>query len=494
MGIDPKFGRYCDECGHGIDKAHRIYKGNEYCGSCYARVFVSTPCVECGKNARIHRHSEAPAHCRQCVIKDRVCVRCAKPVLKAGMLTEHGNPVCPSCVPYFLTKQRCPGCGEMASRLSRAMRYGIDEKICNKCRDRLTHKSCSRCGKYRAVMGYTEHEKPLCQHCLPDVQANHSCPGCGKIMPGLGKAQCTACLNWARLSKEVSLYRLSFEQEWVGELLEYFFRWLHQKNPDDPDLISDFLRNEPLFCDLDRKFIHAEDISEKSLLLQFSVLYLRSHLLASSFLQHHFGFALSEESKLEAAEIERVKKKIEENRQKAWGPLFEEYAGRLFSLKKNIRTIRLYLRAVEKFCTYAELGETPFSNSDILKFLRVHGGSKDSLHPFVTFCRDVKQWEVAMPSDRIVKKQRIPANVKKVKALSEYMIKIRRQGEDKANPALLKQALALAYAIPVKHLNSHRCQLSSSGALLEIIYQDERISVPDELLWITKRVLGIPAE
>lgn len=489
MGFEYKFGRYCDECGRSMAKAHRIYKGAEYCSSCYARVFIQVPCLECDGSVRVHKNSVEKSICNQCVRRARTCYRCGKPVPKAGMISENGNPICPSCSYHFSEERRCPSCGELSKRLSSAPRYGVHEKICDRCRTRLSHKTCSRCRKYRVIKACDLDRKPLCQSCLPDLECSHPCPGCGVVLPGNGRSRCVACLNWARLRSEVELHKNVLEHDWAADLFDAFSRWLYADRRHEPALLTKFKKHEEVFEALDQTFRSVSEITPSSLLESFSVQYLRNHMLATEFLQAFLGFEISMESKVEVAEQGRIEKKLADSLTQPWGALLKEYYDSLRGAQLSARTIRLYLRAAEKFCDFIRLEDGPFTNQDLLKFLKRYGGSRASLHRFVTFARDRKAWNVAMPETTSLAKQRRQV-MSSVSELSALMDSIRDQGVEGVRRETLMGAMALAFDIPSNRLNGQFCQLVDTRGGIRLQYDGELLIVPEELQPVVEKLFS----
>lgn len=177
MSVDTKAGRYCDGCGRTIAKAHRIFEGKDYCSTCYANTFISKSCLQCGASARVHKHAQGDAQCRKCSLKGRVCQRCDRPIIGGAGMISAGKPVCSSCTPHFREARPCERCGRLSTRLSAVPQMGIKEKICDRCRSDVLHKTCSICRKSRKVAGYAPANKPYCVQCIPGQELNHLCPG-----------------------------------------------------------------------------------------------------------------------------------------------------------------------------------------------------------------------------------------------------------------------------------------------------------------------------
>lgn len=236
MGIDKKGVRFCDECGRGIAKAHKIHKSHEYCDTCYPRVFPSVPCSQCGESARPHRNDPQPPVCTACEIAQRKCIRCEKSVPRAALVLD-GKAVCPSCVPYFREPAACAHCDRKTTRLSSAPSHGITEKICESCRNKLTHATCGGCGKYRKVAQRSELGA-RCVRCVDNPEVEHACPDCGSAVHGAGKSRCRSCANKIAMMRELNLTSAIFRNEWVAILWTRFGIWLHGQNAAKANLIS----------------------------------------------------------------------------------------------------------------------------------------------------------------------------------------------------------------------------------------------------------------
>lgn len=215
MGIDQKLRRFCDECGRSIVKPTRIQRGVEYCSTCYYRLFKPVPCAKCAQPVRVHRASTEKPMCRRCVAAARTCSRCGKGVPgKAGRVID-GQAICASCAPYFKPAETCEQCGRLSSRLSRAPSLGIEQRVCESCRNRASHITCAVCGKYRPASGEQCNGRPLCLTCVHNPSLSHACPTCGVSVPGSGQSHCRACTNRSRLEREVRLQAIALDRGWT---------------------------------------------------------------------------------------------------------------------------------------------------------------------------------------------------------------------------------------------------------------------------------------
>jgi hypothetical protein len=481
MSIDLKYGRYCDECGKIIIKAHRIFEGKDYCASCYPRVFVATPCVQCGESARVHRLSNEPAVCRKCEKTGRVCIRCERPIVKAGMLSA-GKPVCPSCVPHFRDLAPCAACGKPSARLSAMPSVGIHEKVCDSCRNKETHKTCSICRKYRKVNGVTNDGKPFCSACQPGTAVTHQCPVCNVEVPGNGSAKCRSCLNFAQISHETDLVVLTLTRDWSKTLCRQFADWLYQRHPDKPKLIQVARSHQIIFERIDAQFLRLQDVTAHNLLEVFGTSELRKHLLASQFLTETLGLAMTAELKAESADLERIRSKLLESKKSPWGRILERYASWLLDSGIPVRTRRLYLATAEAFCQSVKFSEEgPWSDDSIEHFLRKKPGLRANLFKFVGHCSRAYGWQVKMPP-RSVTQRRLSAAPATVLQLQKLLHNVSIQGIDKVDQKTLARIIAKSLGFPMKAILSlahAECVAQSGKIVLKI--NGEAITIPQEL-------------
>jgi hypothetical protein len=480
MSIDLKYGRYCDECGRTIAKAHRIFEGNDYCATCYPRIFVSRPCAQCGTSARVHRLSKVPAICRPCSKSGRVCIRCEKPIVKAGMLSA-GKPVCPSCVPHFREKAPCSACGKLTTRLSAMPSIGIHEKVCDSCRKKVTHKTCAICRKHRKVAGIAEDGKPFCDACQPGEAVTHPCPTCHTQVPGKGASKCRSCLNFAQIVHETDLAVLTLTREWGQVLCRQFASWLYQRHPAAPNLIRIVRSHHIFFERLDTQFSHVEDVTAQSLLEVFGTAGLRKHLLASQFLSDTLNLEVTPELKSENADLERIRSKLFENKKSPWGQIFEQYAAWLLESGIPTRTRRLYLGTAESFCQFVKLSNAPWSEDAIVQFLRKQPGLRANLFKFVGHCSRAYGWDVKMPPRTAAQHRQasVPATVTQLQKLLHL---IGRQGVDKVDKKTLARIIAKSLGFPLKTILSiSHDDCRARAAALVLTVGGENITIPQEL-------------
>jgi hypothetical protein len=490
VSTDPKFGRYCDECGNLIKNAHKIYNGLEICGSCYPRLFCKAVCSICASPAVAHRRETAPIVCAKCMVLDRSCLRCEKPVKRAGLLID-GKAVCPSCVPYFKEEKCCGRCGKLTSRLSSMPSAGIVEKICQACRNRETHVTCSVCRKYRKAAEPLNKGASVCVLCVAHVGLKHDCPGCGRAVPGRGLSRCRPCLTKANVSAELSLTVALFEHGWAREAWRSFGLWLHNRRPDCTVTLKVLRSHQPFFERLDAGFTSSNEVTEQALVKVFGTQTLRKHLLATQFLRERLGVAVSAQSKALSAENDRIETILLEGKRKPWGPLITQYALFLEARKLAKRTVRMYLSTAAAFCATAKVGASPWVAGQLERYLTRNAGARNNLSTFVTYCQGEMKWDVEMPQKGVSVRPLVDP-VQSVSKLRVLLDKAAATGSEKASLQTVSGILATALGLSqstVRSLNADDFEIAAST--MHVVIAGERISLPLELQPFALRLVGL---
>lgn len=180
-------------------KAAAIRKGKPFCAACHKRLSRPVPCRVCGKTVKVHADEEPV--CKSCAAKGRTCLRCCKPIIKAG-LTVDGGVVCSPCARHYTEPKPCAICGAMSRRLARSSWLGFTDPACPRCL-RVGHKTCAVCGKHRLPAGKDGQGRPLCKKCLDSASTPFICPACGKPGKRHSSTKCEACYWQERLAREI---------------------------------------------------------------------------------------------------------------------------------------------------------------------------------------------------------------------------------------------------------------------------------------------------
>jgi hypothetical protein len=485
MSVDPRFGRYCDECGRTIKKAHRVFGEKDFCSSCYPRVFVASSCTQCARRVRLHRLATEPAICRACEAATRTCMRCGKPTPRAGLYSA-GKPVCPSCAPYFREPAPCTACGKLTARLSSMPSAGILEKICEACRNKVTHRTCAACGKYRKVAGTLRGDRPCCVACLENPGATHPCPDCSLSVPGVGNARCRGCQNRSLLFRESGMAAHALAHPWARDLYLQFAMWLHQRQPASPRLLSTFRSHHSFFERIDTQYVERGDLTPLSMLRAFGPAKLRKHLLVMHFLDATLGLAMTEQDKAEFADQERIVAKISGSSRRPWGNVVAEYAAALAQSGVAVRTRRMYISSAEAFCNAVAFNnDVPWAEEDARRFLKKKPGSRANLTKFFSFCRQTYGWSVAIPPAK-------PPNIaskppRTVNELKRLLKEMKAAGIENTRTETLAKIIAKSFDLRISTVMSlSPTQFLEKAGRLVLNVNTELIDVPAQLEEITR--------
>lgn len=455
MTYDPKLGRYCDECGRSLVNAVKIHRGKEFCRACYQRVFVPKPCSRCGTTTRAHRYAASVPVCPACERSSRTCLRCGRFVVQAGKLVGDGA-VCEACAPYFRERRQCPGCGRMTSRLSRPLFAELSEAVCDSCREKLTHATCSGCSRYRPIEGRKEDGKPFCRDCIPGREVSHLCPDCDRAVPGGGLGRCRTCLNRARVRHNASLVAARLEYQWVREIWLAFVEDQIGKVSDNPLFVRQIERASEFLLALESAFSSPAEINSHLLLSRFGSKFLRKHLVISRFVVARLRLDQFDAARTAVTEDQRVTDILERAAEKPHGALLNTYVEDLRDSGVSTRTIRLYLRAAEAFCLHQKVENSrPWRDGALHDYLAKAPGHTASLFRFVTYCRRHMKWEVEMPKWSERPTSVAPA-VRDLGKLETLLASVCGQPKDRLSTKILARLFSLSLGVPATTLLKER--------------------------------------
>lgn len=478
MGRDRHGQRFCDECGHMMDKAHRIERGHEYCSTCYPRVFIRRACKRCGGSTRAHRHlPDAEVVCAPCVRSVRQCQRCEQPLPRASKVVPGGH-LCAACAPYGSAPSRCEGCQTMVMRLSSLPRLGITEKLCDRCRNRHTHRTCSQCRRYRKLHSFDAEGAARCASCVEGRERLHVCPTCKAEVAGAGAGQCRPCLVQQKLHQDAAILPLALEHDWAKELYTDLAGWLMRTCTSTPRLPATYAKQAVFFARLDVVFAHRHEITAARLLKHFEVAQLRRHLLAVKFLQAKLGFAIEESEKTEAVEQARIHDKLYATRHELWATVLAEYGRWHVGKGTTARSLRQYLTAAEHLLRTR--GDLVYGQAEVDQTLRQHPGSRTSLSVFVRFASERYGWLVSMPPStaRLSKKSGM------VVRLSKWLDQVDTDGVQEVSTLSLERVLRAAFGLSPTALADTTAD--ETGTWLQVLHETDPIKVPEPLRAIAR--------
>lgn len=449
MSIDPKFGRYCDGCGRGITTAVRIHLGKDYCRSCYTSNFTRVPCPECQQPMRRHRHAPDDTACKTCVRSKRTCLRCGKFTPVAAKLVGQ-SAVCGACAVHFREERPCTSCGKPSKRLSRALFTGLQEEICDSCRDRLTHATCTACRRYRRVAN-TEQGKPICRACLSPQPAVHDCPECGASVAGSGVARCRPCVIQSSVSAEAAMAAAELEGEAARSLWQGFVATQLADRTDNPKRVKQVAHAVGFFRLLDQAFKKVTDIDTTSMMQKIDGRELRRYLIASTYVIQTLRLDLAQERD-RATEARRTKAIIDRANAKKGdaGSTLRSYAVWLVAQDVAPRTARMYLRAAESFGHHVTLSDPGWAQEQLIRYLKKSPGNRASLTRFVSYCRKVLGWDVKMVSEAAIATATGPRSpiTRQVEQLRKAIAVASKMEENTMPTKTVARILSLALDLP----------------------------------------------
>lgn len=473
--------RRCDNCGSLSKKFSRIYKGQNYCSTCYSVEFLRVTCSTCGAAARAHRRSSAPALCGACSRADRVCVRCEKPTPRAGLRVSGESVACPSCAPYYREKGVCSCCGQRSSRLLKGDNHNLIGRVCLSCLNRFTHATCFHCGRYRRKAGELDSGRSYCSDCGRIGGVTHLCPGCGTLERGKGLGRCRACLNRERLPREARFLQLSLSREWVGVAVSRFAHWLVERDASSAALPSVFAAHSGFFERLDTAFSKEDDLTEQGLLDLFSVAGLRKHLLPMEFLSLVYGVSLSLDAKCKHTEGLRIEEIMRKVKSMTWAQEMASYQRWLADSSCSLRTQRLYLSTAVGLLRSSQIGSMgELTNNTIQRYLLKFPGLRNNLGALVRFLL-LNGQEISLPERRNVSSGS-RAILKRIRC---DLITIRLRGVE-APVHVYKRVISTAFGIQTGRLTDGTWRAEVRNGEPVLCSEDEVVECPKELFEVVR--------
>lgn len=443
-----KAAHHCDECGGRMSKAHRIHQGRAICSVCYPRLFKPRPCAKCGSPARVLAQDPEPI-CRACEKASRTCLRCARPVPRAGLMFN-GKPVCPSCAPYFRQAKPCPRCEKPSTRLSRVVGL-TDEAVCDACRRKLTCATCSVCGKHRERHALTPEGKPLCKRCASEPNASHPCPDCGTAVGGSGTNPCMPCQMIRTLRRKADVLVAMYRHPESRRVFLDFVGWVIARKATGKALgplprYADNLRR------IDQALQDGEVLQSRHVTDVLSTEEIRRAGLFAMFLSEQGLLVDSARTRTDSSDVRRIRNSLREAEKGPWANLMRQYADELGSAEKGLRlrTQRIYLRAALEFLRSSGADAArELTPEHVRKFLRSRPGHRASLYLCLTFLTKRTGRSLPLPK----KNQRQGRTMKSRADAVVKLLKAMRQAESAhARRALAAKLISALYGLPLEHV------------------------------------------
>lgn len=461
--------RVCDECGRSMAKAHKVHRGTAICQSCYERLFRHRMCAKCGGPVRALAQDLEPI-CSACERAVRVCLRCERPVPKAGLIFN-GKPVCPSCVPYFLELKPCPRCGGSARRLSRVVGL-TEEPVCDRCRRKLLCATCSVCRKHRERYALTVEGKSLCKACAAAPDAAHACPDCGIVVGGAGVECCLPCKMIRLLRAKEAKMASVFTRLDIAVLFRDFVEWTISRKAT-----SKILRRLPLVADILGRLERSQEddvpLGPDTIRSGLTTEEIRQSGLFGMFLAERGILADSASRRAELSDLRRIDATLAEVASKPWGKLVKQYAEALASEERNLRprTQRIYLRAAaEQMTSSAVARMEELTDDHVRKFIRARPGHRASIFPWLTFLRQQTGRAYSVPKAQ----RRTEPTIRTVAMeVSGLLTSIQSTTSKKARRAMTAKLLSVAYGVPLEQvLSIDLAKLDLTDGRVRLMFDD----------------------
>jgi hypothetical protein len=383
--------RECFGCGRQIERAHKVYKQEHYCGTCYAREFKPKPCPQCGELARLPaRHPDAI--CSNCQ-KRQPCVRCGKVNYLIGLLSEYG-PVCNACARYFSEPKPCSRCGVMSHHLSRVTRLGFDEPVCPRCA-RADHGCCQACGRSRRLR-VAPDGKRLCSKCLE--HGTITCPKCGKPMPA-GRGDCCADCYWRQVYEQRLRFNLDALNSSIQPHYQAFAGWLFERS--GAHKASRYLdRYLTFFQMLERAWL-IETTSYQPLVKEFGAEVLRRYQLAALWLKESREWTDDEATRLNDSEQRSINRLLQgiSNPQacEVLVGYYEYLQSKFMREEMSLRSVRLALTPAKKLLVQTLTSKRSIpEQQDVAAYLSHSPGQKAALHGFIAYLNRSQNSQLSM--------------------------------------------------------------------------------------------------
>lgn len=273
----------CDICGKSMPKAHGVYDDKGYCTACYYRLTKQVSCRCCGKPTRILEGGDPI--CKSCRTKGRKCVRCGKDVPRAALTLEDGSVTCTPCAKHFKLPRECPVCGQLSLYLSRDLKNGFTEPVCQRCR-RKRHITCPCCGKNRRPAGTTSDGRVVCKDCLAADGKSFKCPICGKEGKRHSKSMCVDCYWVKNIERRTRDAVALIRNDWVENAFRRFITdFVDQLGSQS--IVRRFERYFLFFAAIDGKDFLPGQLTPESLASIFGAEGLRRHRVPFDFMVKH---------------------------------------------------------------------------------------------------------------------------------------------------------------------------------------------------------------
>ncbi len=297
----------------------------------------------------------------------------------------------------------CAHCGRHAKRLARALKHGVNEPVCDRCRKRAAgFGSCSSCRRYRPVIRQDQDGRRFCAACAGDKPASHPCPDCGTAVPGDTRHRCQACAALHCHRRRVRRLVGSGEifQPWLVALFEGLCTW-EGMNRTESRIGVRLDRYHRFFVLLDRHLGGPDELTQARLLQVAGADLLRRNWVVVKYLVEEIGVKWEDEPVARSSAERWIS-----DREAAWQALpyatdLDAYLAALRTQEKPPapRTVRMYLTAVTGLmaCARVERMEE-LTQAALDRYMRQQRSQATNLRSFVRYAREVFGVSLKLPT------------------------------------------------------------------------------------------------
>lgn len=303
-----------------------------------------------------------------------------------------------------------------------------------------------------------EKSHPLCRACLGNLTSSHSCSQCGAKLEGAGNRRCRKCLNEGSIRDLAFKLKSGISKNWIQKLWSNFVESRLSIDEGNPALKRRIIHAFEFFVLLDNKFVMSDEVTEASIIEVIGSEGLRKYLLASRYLIHEFG--LKEFDQVREGSIREKRSVVMAS--KACGQPFQQvldgYFRSLHSKSISIRTIYSYQRAAQGLCTDAQLrAGAAVADFDVVRYLRKYPGQYACLFPFVTYCREILDWDVSMPHKKLINGEG-EALKRRVKKLNSLLVEFKNVSINSRRVKLAARILSISLNTSIAQLVNYKIQ------------------------------------
>jgi len=378
------------------------YRGDIYCRSCFHDHFELLECVKCHKRKYVHYKTKPHPTCKICLVRDKPCLRCGRPVTRPGRITKNGT-VCASCDRYFVEPKRCGACGELKKDvwLREVGENAEPTPMCASCYSK-TMKACSRCRRRKKDCLPDENGKPVCRMCRGEPRI---CRQCGKPFPAGRGRICGECSSMNGMKEKVAFAKGALSGM-MAELFEDFSRHLAKERGAE-FATHRILYFFPFFQEIDALVgDYPRFPSFEQLLNHFSVANTRRYLSAMRFFETKGLISRSPEAQELYANLDMIERYLETfGKSDPFRDILDGYYRFLDEKqmrgKITVRTVRLSLTPAVRFLEYCRACGANAPGQTILDgYLWCFPGQRNTISGFVSFYNRAYNGSLALSTSR----------------------------------------------------------------------------------------------